>query len=116
MRGTRGTQKPGFFSGYQSYLFFANKKPGFLIPTSQPETTQKPGFFSGYQSYLFFANKKPGFSTPTSQPETTQKPGFFGEYVGAGFKPARTVASKPETRFLCPHSKLRNNPETGFLW
>ncbi|MBD2542407.1 MULTISPECIES: hypothetical protein [Planktothricoides] len=27
------TQKPGFFSGYQSYRFFANKKPGFFTPT-----------------------------------------------------------------------------------
>ncbi|WP_156331868.1 hypothetical protein [Planktothricoides sp. SR001] len=64
-------QKPGFCCKYQSYLFLAKKKPGFLRLLAGVE---KPGFCCGYQGYLFLANKKPGFLRLLAGVE---KPGFF---------------------------------------
>ena len=54
------TQKPGFFSGINSYLCYPPKKPGFLSPVNP--NTQKPGFFSAINSYLYYPRKKSGFS------------------------------------------------------
>ncbi|MBD2543856.1 hypothetical protein [Planktothricoides raciborskii] len=58
-----GVQKPGFFSGYQSYLWVANKKPGFFVLADRPET----GFLFGISQLSLGCKPETRFLSPLSR-------------------------------------------------
>ena len=91
------SQKPGFFSAINSYLYYARKKPGFLSPQSTRILRNRVS--SLLPTVIFIIHHRNPVSYPHSQPQYPET-GFLLCYQQL------SLLCTIETRFLIHISKI----------